>query len=337
MEEAAHVIKSGGLVAFPTETVYGLGADSFNEEACAKVFQVKKRPRDNPLIVHISNVEQLHGIAQSVPEVGWKVADRAWPGPLTIVLKKSRDFPAVATGGLDSVGVRMPAHPVALRLVEMSDTPIGAPSANLSGRPSPTTAKHVVDDLGGKIDMVLDAGETFFGVESTIVDLTGETPNLLRPGPFTVNELESVLGTKVRVSEVAKGWAEAEVAGAPGMKYRHYAPSTKLVLIDVTGDAEALKHSVLFVSDRYRASGEKVLVLATDETVSAYIREGHNAISMGTRSNLYTVAKNLYRELRRVDSLGVSIAICEPFEERGIGLAIMNRLRKAASVSVLSL
>lgn len=337
IDEAARVIKRGGLVAFPTETVYGLGADAFNESACRRIFEVKGRPLDNPAITHIADLVQLASIAQEMPESALRVAEKAWPGPLTIVVKKARAFPSTSTGGLDSVAIRMPAHPVALRLIEASRTPIAAPSANLSGKPSPTTARHVADDLSGSIDMILDAGETFFGVESTIVDLTGDEPNLLRPGPFTVKELESILGTKVRVSSAAKGLAEAEAALAPGMKYRHYAPKTKLVLVDIGGDMDTARHSTMFVADRYKGAGEKVAVLCADESARLYARQGYEVLSMGTRSNPYTVAKNLYSRLRELDSLGVSVAVCESFEEKGIGLAIMNRLRKAASLSILSL
>lgn len=336
IDKAAGVIKSGGLVAFPTETVYGLGADAFNESACRRIFEVKRRPLDNPAIVHVANLGQLSSIAREIPETAFRVAERAWPGPLTIVVKKASAFPSTPTGGLDSVAIRMPAHPVALRLIEASGTPIAAPSANLSGKPSPTTAQHVADDLGGSIDMILDAGEAFFGVESTIVDLTKDKPNLLRPGPFTVKEVESVLGCRVNVSSAAKGWAEAEVAIAPGMKYRHYAPKTKLVLVDVGGDLDSVRHSTLFVADRYKGANAKVGILSTDETASVYAREGYEVLSLGTRANLFTVAKNLYARLRELDELGLSVAVSESFEEKGIGLAIMNRLRKASSVTVTS-
>lgn len=334
---AAEVIRNGGLVAFPTETVYGLGADSFNAKACDRIYDVKKRPRDNPSIVHICSMHQLGLVAAEIPTIAERVCEKAWPGPLTIVVKKSESLPSAPTGGLDSVAVRMPAHPVALKLIELSRTPIAAPSANLSGRPSPTTAQHVADDLGDAIDMILDAGDAFFGVESTIVDLRGETLTLLRPGPFTVGELEKLFGAEVRIPGAARGWAGAEVAVAPGMKYRHYAPNTKLVLVDTGAEIGTVRHSTMFVADRYRGAGEKVLVLSTDETASAYAREGYDVLSLGTRENLYTVARNLYARLRQVDSLGATVVVSESFEDRGIGLAIMNRLRRAASVSVRSL
>jgi len=337
IRRAAEVIRNGGLVAFPTETVYGLGADSFNAEACDKIYEAKKRPRDNPSIVHICSLDQLRLVAARVPEVAMRVIEKAWPGPLTIVVKKSTSLPSAPTGGLDSVAVRMPAHPVALKLIELSETPIAAPSANLSGRPSPTTAQHVANDLGDAVDLILDAGETFFGVESTIVDIRGETPALLRPGPFTVGELKDVLGLEVKVSRAAEGWAQAEVALAPGMKYRHYAPKTKLVLVDTGTDIGTVRHSTMFVADRYRGAGEKVLVLSTDETSSDYAREGYDVLSWGTRGNLYTVARNLYSRLRQVDTMGATVVVSESFEDRGIGLAIMNRLRKAASATVRSL
>lgn len=317
IEEAARAIKAGGLVAFPTETVYGLGADAFNENASAKVFKVKGRPADNPLIVHVSSVEMALNIGD-LPDRVVDIAKRVWPGPITFVVKKKAELPAVVTAGLPTVALRCPAHPVALRLIEEAGTPIAAPSANKAGRPSPTEASHVLEDLGDSVDVLLDAGRTFFGVESTIIDVTKEPPVLLRPGPFTLEELKSIFG-EVEVPPFARGLGEADVALAPGMKYRHYAPEKPLVLVEFDlrlavdlAHEEGLKAAVLCMVDKC-AEGDVVLKLGSD---------------------LYEIAKNLYDALRRIDKTNADVAIAPTVPERGIGLAIMNRLRKASGFKI---
>lgn len=330
---AASIIIKGGLVAFPTETVYGLGCDCYNREAIGRIYDVKGRPRDNPLILHVSSQHQLEEAVRNVPELAWKVLEKAWPGPLTMVLNRSPKVPKEVSGGLGSVAVRMPAHPVALGLIDLSGRPIAAPSANLSGKPSPTNAKHVEEDLAGRIEAILDAGETFFGVESTIVDLTVEPPNLLRPGPFTIEELRGVFGQALAMSRMARGFAEAEVAISPGMKYRHYAPKTRMLLVDVAGPIAKIEEGMLAVARASSRHGEKVAMLCSDETERTYRKEGFMTRSLGTRGNLYTVARSLFSALRQVDSLGITLIVSEAFEEKGIGLAIMNRLRKASSSS----
>ncbi|MEZ0248921.1 MAG: L-threonylcarbamoyladenylate synthase [Thermoproteus sp.] len=315
--EAASVVKSGGLVAFPTETVYGLGADAFNGEATAKIFKAKGRPADNPLIVHVSSLDQALEVGEFPEEVA-TIAKRVWPGPITFVVKKRATLPASVTAGLPTVALRCPAHPVALKLIELAGTPIAAPSANKAGRPSPTEARHVVEDLGDSVDVVLDAGRTFFGVESTIIDATKRPPVLLRPGPFSVEELKSIFGDVV-VPDFARGLREADAALAPGMKYRHYAPNTPLVLAEFDL-ADAVKIA--------KNKGLKVAVLC----MAGRCAEGDVVFELG--SDLYEVAKNLYDSLRRVDKAGVDVAIAPTVEERGIGLAIMNRLRKASGFKI---
>ncbi|MGC9117789.1 MAG: L-threonylcarbamoyladenylate synthase [Thermoproteus sp.] len=311
--EAAAVIRSGGLVAFPTETVYGLGADAFNAEASARIFKAKGRPADNPLIVHISSLDMALELGD-MPERAVEVAKKAWPGPITFVVKKKADLPAVVTAGRPTVALRCPAHPVALKLIEAAGTPIAAPSANKAGRPSPTEASHVAEDLGDSVDLILDAGRTFFGVESTIVDVTREPPVLLRPGPFTVEELKSLLG-EVEIPPFARGLGEADVALAPGMKYRHYAPETPLILVDFDlASAVRATHEL----------GLRVAVLC----LAGRCADADAAINVG--SDLYEIAKNLYDALRRVDKVKVDVALAPTVPERGIGLAIMNRLRKAS-------
>ncbi|MFB6489759.1 MAG: L-threonylcarbamoyladenylate synthase [Thermoproteus sp. AZ2] len=313
---AAEAIRAGGLVAFPTETVYGLGADAFNGEASAKIFKVKGRPADNPLIVHVRGVDQAQEIGD-IPAGALEVMERVWPGPITFVVKKKANLPDVVTAGLPTVALRCPAHPTALKLIELSGTAIAAPSANKAGRPSPTRAEHVVEDLGEAVDVVLDAGPTFFGVESTIIDVTRGRPVLLRPGPFTAEEIKAIFGD-VEIPAFARGLGEAEVALAPGMKYRHYAPDTPLLLAEDLGEAAAY----------LRSRGLRVAVLCALDKCA----DGDAVLRLG--SEPYEVAKNLYDALRTVDRLGVDVAIGPVLEERGIGLAVMNRLRKAAGFRV---
>ncbi|MCX8195831.1 MAG: L-threonylcarbamoyladenylate synthase [Acidilobaceae archaeon] len=323
---AAEVIRRGGLVAFPTETVYGLGADALNEAAVRRIYAVKGRPPDNPIIVHVHEIGQLELLSSYVPEKAYRLAERLWPGPLTLLVRKSPRVPYAVTAGLETVAVRMPAHPVALKLIELS-APIAAPSANISGRPSPTRGEHVVKDLSSKIEVIIDGGETLYGVESTIIDLLSEPPVLLRPGAYPVEELERILGEKIRVPEFARGLAEAAKALAPGMKHRHYAPSTPLILVESKdySDLEAYARAVRRVAEGYG----KVAVLATKETARFY--EGLKVIELGSRKDPFSVARALFDALRRVDELGVDAAVAEGFEERGLGLAIMNRLRRASS------
>ena len=323
---AAEAIKRGKTVAFPTETVYGLGADAFNGNACLKIFMIKKRQPDNPLIVHISSFEQLHAVASEV--IMEDELKKVWPGPLTVILKKRPEVPGEVTAGLDTVAVRMPAHPVALKLIELSGTPIAAPSANISGKPSPTSGKTVIEELNGLADVIIDAGDTFFGVESTIVDLTKQPPVLLRPGPFTIDELASIFG-KIEVPPEATGISDFERPLAPGMKYRHYAPEKDLYLL---ADNSLLPELV-------RKIDRRVAFLLTEENylkVKDLARDNVTFIILGTEYNLYTVAKNLFENLRKIDKLDVDFAVIQSFKEEGIGLAIMNRIRKASGRKFIS-
>lgn len=335
IEMCANVIRSGGIVAFPTETVYGLGADAFNPRAVLKIFKAKNRPPDNPLIIHIASLDQLHSVAVDIPELAWKLIERVWPGPLTLILRRRRSVPREVTGGLDTVAVRMPAHPVALKLIELSRTPIAAPSANLSGTPSPTTAQHVIDDLYGRVDVIIDAGRTLFGVESTIINVLTDPPTLLRPGPITVEQIKSILGIDIRVPEFAKGIVESNVALSPGVKYKHYAPKTPIVLVELEDytNIQRLALIVRRVALDHAKSGKRVVILASKETEKYY--KGFNVIVLGSRSNLYEVARNLFETLRKLDKLGVDIAVAEGYENKGLGLTIMNRLRKASGPNIV--
>lgn len=333
IRRAAEILRAHGLVAFPTETVYGLGAVALFEDAVERIFIAKGRPRDNPLIIHISSVDMLEQIARDIPESAWRLINVFWPGPLTLVLPKRPDFPDKATGGLDKVAVRMPAHPVALELIKETGYPIAAPSANISGRPSPTRAEHVIRDLYGRIEAIIDAGETLYGIESTIVDLTARPPILLRPGAFPVEDIEKVLGEGIRVPPFARGLSEAPIALAPGTKYRHYAPEAKLILIEPDGGQQSIsasiKEAVSILRKRYR----KVCVIASRETYAQLEGEVDALFNVvGSRGDLYEIAKNIFGALRWLDEMGCEAAICEGFEERGLGLAVMNRLRKASTL-----
>lgn len=314
---AAKVIRGGGTVVFPTETVYGLGANALDGDACLKIFAAKNRPADNPLIVHISDTSQLKLVCTDVPEQVYRATQKFWPGPLTVILSKTDSVPSAVSGGLGTVAVRMPAHPVALSLIRESGVPIAAPSANLSTKPSPTRAEHVVEDLWGKVDLVLDGGETTFGVESTIIQPFDGGVRILRPGPFTQEELKKLFSS-VEVSVYALG-QKAEKALAPGMKYRHYAPTKPLLM---TSTPEALTQ----ISYRLFKKGWAHTVLCTAETAGLVHAE---KIVLGSEENLYTVAKNLFHCLRVFDRNQTPFGLVQPFVEQGIGLAIMNRLRKA--------
>jgi L-threonylcarbamoyladenylate synthase len=335
VKAAARILRGGGLVAFPTETVYGLGAVASNPRAVMRIFEVKRRPPDNPLILHVSSVEQLFEVAREVPPHALKLVERFWPGPLTLVLPKSERVIREVTGGLGKVAVRMPAHPVALALIREVGEPIAAPSANLSGRPSPTTAQHVLEDLGGLIEAVLDAGETLHGLESTIVDLTSDPPVLLRPGALPVEAVEEVLGRRVLVPDFARGLGEADRALAPGTRYRHYAPRAQLVVVEAPdySDLGPLASTVRRLVEEAR--GRRVCILCTEETEGLYEGLPATLLKLGSRREIFTVARNLFKALREVDSLGCELVIAEGFEERGLGLAVMNRLRKASGFQIV--
>ncbi|MGA1974596.1 MAG: L-threonylcarbamoyladenylate synthase [Conexivisphaerales archaeon] len=322
---AAEYIRRGDIVAFPTETVYGLGADATNGSAVGKVFAAKGRPGDNPVIVHIATMDQLKTVAKIVDQRALDLADVYWPGPLTMIFQKSELVSYEATGNRETVAVRMPAHPVALSLIMMSRRPIAAPSANVSGGPSPTTANHVLKDLEGKVPLILDGGETAFGVESTVVSLTTNPPTVLRPGPITPDELAGVIG---EVSVVPVQPADNEVVPeAPGMKYPHYAPRSPLIL--VLGTPNGMADRISAMARLEVARGHRVGVLATEETRGKYPKDWR-VLSVGTRFNPYSIAHNLYSTLREFDFAGVDVIYAEGFEERGILLTVMNRLRKAA-------
>ncbi len=336
-KEAASVWAEGGLVGFPTETVYGLGGNGLNKEASKKIYAAKGRPSDNPLILHIADMEQLYPLVKTDNEKimarAKALADAFWPGPLTMILPKADEIPYETTGGLDTVAIRMPSHPVARRLLQVCKLPIAAPSANLSGRPSPTSASHVIEDMDGRIEMIIDGGDVGIGVESTIIDLTGETPMLLRPGFVTPEMLEEVLGSVETDAAVYRQVGKDVHPKAPGMKYRHYAPKASMVLVE--GTKEQVINYINEETKKKKEQGMRVGVMATDESKDSY--QADVILSVGSRASMDSVAHNLFRALREFDEEHVDFIYSESFDASGCGFAVMNRLLKAAGHQVVKL
>lgn len=335
---AGKVLEAGGLVAFPTETVYGLGGDALNCESSRKIYAAKRRPSDNPLIVHINKWEDIYAIASADSKHSQKlatakrIADRFWPGPLTMILPKSDLVPYETTGGLDTVAIRLPSDPIAQKLIEYAGGYVAAPSANASGKPSPTLAKYVVEDMDGRIDMIIDGGEVGIGLESTIIDLTVDPPQILRPGFITQEMLAEVLGevdTDVTMLHADSGQAPK----APGMKYRHYAPKGDLTI--VSGPQDLVVNYINQEASNAAAAGEKVGVVGTQEVLSQY--HAQVVKSVGSRSDEQSIARHLYTILREFDDEEVTRIYSESFEAEGLGQAIMNRLLKAAGHKVVQL
>lgn len=323
--QAAELLKQNNIVAFPTETVYGLGGNAFSDEAIEKIYKAKGRPSDNPLIIHIADVKQMDDFVDKVPEKARLLMERFWPGPLTIIIhQKEGKLSEKATAGLSTVAVRMPDHPVARSLIRAANLPIAAPSANRSGKPSPTTAQHVYDDLNGKIAAIIDGGPTGIGVESTVIDCTEKIPRILRPGGITKEQIEKVIGS-VHVDQAT--FDQTAVPKSPGMKYTHYAPKAPLYL--VKGDRTRIQKLV----HEKRKEGLRVGVLTTEENVSFY--EGDVVLACGRRDSLETVSAALYGVLRKFDKMNVDIIFSEMFPHEGVGVAIMNRLLKAAGHTVI--
>lgn len=348
LKEAAQILRDGGLVAFPTETVYGLGGNALDEKAAGKIYAAKGRPSDNPLIAHVSCAAEVTPLVKYIPEAGRKLMDAFWPGPLTIIFPKSDIVPYGTTGGLDTVAVRMPVDPVANHLIALAGVPVAAPSANTSGRPSPTTADHVWQDLNGKIEMIIDGGPVGIGVESTIVDVSGDVPAVLRPGAITMEMLKDVLGEVTIDPAILGPMAEGVRPKAPGMKYKHYAPKADLTLVEPANVADARKtgkavamtqeqveqmvKTVWKLAKEKLDAGYKVGIICTDESRSHYPQG--EVRSIGARKSQESVAHNLYALLREFDDLKVDYIFSESFTQDHLGQAIMNRLSKAAGYQI---
>lgn len=335
MEKAGEILRKGGLVAFPTETVYGLGGDALNPDASRKIYAAKGRPSDNPLIVHIADMNAFRMISKDVPDKAVKLAERFWPGPLTMVVGKSDAVPYETTGGLDTVAVRMPSHPVAYELIRSSGVLIAAPSANTSGRPSPTRAAHVIDDLSGKIDMIIDGGPADIGLESSIIDITGDVPTILRPGYITKEMFEEVLG-RVEIDKALLSDKEDPdlKPKAPGMKYRHYAPKGELTIIE--GDRVKVSETIRKLVYDNKAENLKSAVIICDEDTNLYdLPDGIMVVNIGSIYHEEQIASNLYAVLRHMDDEDIDRIYSESFEGSGIGMAVMNRLLKAAGHKII--
>ena len=365
ISEAAEILKGGGLVAFPTETVYGLGGNGLDKEAAKKIYAAKGRPSDNPLILHVSSIEEVYPLVKALPEKAKKLMEAFWPGPLTLVLPKSDLVPKESTGGLETVALRSPENALTLSLIRACGFPIAGPSANLSGRPSPTEASHVFEDLGGRIEGILEDGAVGIGVESTIVDLSENCPTLLRPGAITIEDLEEVLGEKVAIDPtlLGKSMAEGFTPKAPGMKYRHYAPKAEMILFKKkeeeetrSGQEEIAKFILSYggkelsdcpeqevkksVAKAILSYGEKELsvspekkiwILCGEDTASLYEGDGRFTVQiLGRREEPLSMTHNLFRLLRKADEEGAELILGECYSEEGVGFALMNRLKKAA-------
>ncbi len=330
---AAGILRKGGLVAFPTETVYGLGADGLNVEASSKIYEAKGRPSDNPLILHIANFGALEELITNPSKKGIMLAKKFWPGPLTLVFDKSKMVPYSTTGGLETIAIRMPSHPISYELIRLSGVYVAAPSANTSGRPSPTNAQHVIDDLDGKIDLIIDGGKVDIGLESTIVDVTGNTPTILRPGYITRSMIEDVVGpVNIDKAIISKSYDPNIVAKAPGMKYKHYAPKGELIIFE--GEMDKVISKINEITKEKIDEGYIVGIIATDETIGAYKKGDIKTI--GTRKDEDTIAGGLFEILRDFDDDGVDYIFTESFDDNKLGQAIMNRLLKAAGYRVIN-
>ena len=331
LDEAAKIIKEGGIVAFPTETVYGLGANALDSNAVLKIFEAKGRPQDNPLIVHVAS-KDISEYVTDIPKIAEKLMGKFWPGPLTLIFKKRDIIPSMTSAGLDSIGLRMPSDEIALELIRKSGKPIAAPSANISGRPSPTDMNRCVEDLEGKANYILGGERSFVGVESTIVDLTVTPPCILRPGGVTLEDLreidEEIYIDKALLEEKAMGDLKPK---APGMKYKHYAPNAKVRVI--RGENDKMLEKIGEMVHNYKDEDLKVGVMATDETKDFY--RDTFVISLGKREDLTEIAKSLFEALRKFDDEGVDIILSESFEEKGLGIAIMNRLKKSCGFDII--
>ena len=376
IEEAAQILKAGGLVAFPTETVYGLGGNGLDKEAARKIYAAKGRPSDNPLILHVSKMEEVYPLVESVPEKAKLLMESFWPGPLTLILKKSKIVPLESTGGLDTVAIRCPDNALTLELIERAGLPVAGPSANLSGSPSPTEASHVYHDLSGRIEGILDDGAVGIGVESTILDMSTDRPTLLRPGAITLEDLTEVLGEKPEIDPtlLGKKMEDGFIPKAPGMKYRHYAPKAEMVLFCSLEEKESeekeskkkeledktseKKRSEDRISEgkesEYKVSKriaeyleeegrgfprEKIAVFCAEETKHFYQemaeKEGIVLKVLGRRDEPLSMTHNLFRILRECDEEGIELILSEGYSEKGIGFALMNRMKKAAGQKII--
>ncbi|HEY7696185.1 MAG TPA: L-threonylcarbamoyladenylate synthase [Nitrososphaeraceae archaeon] len=328
IRNASKLIRSGEIVAFPTETVYGLGANALNPTSVSKIFEIKGRPADNPLIIHVADMAMLESLVIKIPPKAQRIIKKFWPGPITLVLKKSKIVPEITTGGLNTVAVRMPKNKIARELIKKSGIPIAAPSANISGRPSPTTAIHVRDDLAGKIRLILDGGSTRIGIESTVIDMTRNIPVILRPGGISKEKIENEIG-KVCIHDSLLGnkGRKLIIHRSPGMKYQHYSPKAKVMLVE--GPENLVKTKIIQLSEKLEAEGKNVRIMTASKSLNVNPKKIQY---MG--STFETIARNLFANLRQADKDNIDVIIVQGIQYRNTGFAIMNRLKKAASTKI---
>ena len=338
MEQAGRILRDGGLVAFPTETVYGLGANALDEEAAKKTYEAKGRPSDNPLIVHIAELSYLSKITEEIPKKAIQLAEAFWPGPLTMIFKKTDAVPYGTTGGLDTVAIRMPNHPIAQALIKEAGVSIAAPSANLSGKPSPTLGEHVIDDMDGRIDMIIDGGMVGMGLESTIIDVTVEPPMILRPGFITKEMLKEVIDQVETDKAILTKPTDGLRPKAPGMKYRHYAPKADFRMYD--GEEEKVANEIIKVANEKDSQGYVTGILTSDQNKHFYegkVNNGVVIVSLGDLDKPETIANHLFKALRDFDKMEAQFIFGETFSRKDVGDAIMNRLTKAAGYNIINL
>lgn len=331
LKKIANTLRKGGLVVFPTETVYGLGGNGLDKAACKKIYEAKGRPSDNPLILHIAEFNQIEELVEEIPEVAKKCMEKFWPGPLTIIFRRSSLVPDEATGGLDTVAIRMPSNEIAHKILKEVNLPIAAPSANLSGRPSPTETEHVIKDLKGRVDIIVDGGHSIVGIESTVLDVTVDPPMILRPGRITLEDLQEI-DSRIKIDSATIDAKSGEVPKSPGQKYKHYAPKAPAICF-----GGGLDKIITEIKKNIKENkGKKIAVLASEESYDEYKNEGvHLLLNLGSREHLEDVASNLFSALRQCDEENVDIIFAEGYELRGIGLSIMNRLLKACGGKVV--
>ena len=324
IERASSLIRSGEIVAFPTETVYGLGANALDPLAISKIYQIKGRPSDNPLIVHIGDLNMLSGLVSTIPPREMRMIKKFWPGPITLIFKKSKSVPKITTGGLGTVAVRMPRNKIALALIKRSGLPIAAPSANLSGKPSPTNASHVKEDLDGKVKLILDGGKTEIGIESTVIDMTPRIPVILRPGGISKERIEDEIG-EVRFHDTLLGIRSKskKINKSPGMKYRHYSPNARVVIVE--GSKTRAEEKIIELTKKLKDDGKRVSIMTANRSLKP------NADSVQfLGNNLDTIARNLFANLRKADKDHIDVIVVQGINYNNTGFAIMNRLKKAA-------
>ena len=328
---AADVLRHGGLVAFPTETVYGLGANALNSTAISHIFQAKGRPASDPLIVHVASTSQLTEVAIDIPPLAWLLITEFWPGPLTLVLRRGYDVPPSVSAGANTVAVRMPRHPVASALITAAQLPVAAPSANLFARPSPTTAQHVLEDLNGRVDLILDGGPTSIGIESTVLDLTGDTPRILRPGGITLEQLQTTIPSITYVSQYLE---EQETAAGPGMLLKHYSPRAEVVLFD--GPPAATLAALRVQAESALAAGRRVGVMVVNDDLPALHDLPVEIAPLGQTANAADAAQRLFAALRSLDARGVDVIFARSLPRTGLGLAVWDRLVRAAEGRIIT-